>query len=188
MTIGRTPSVNRTTSGRTRQPKGAAVESIDDYLAALSPEKSATLRQVRDAVRTVASESPMPSSGRRWSSGSATCFSTTWLGRCGAFLSSSSTGTAIIRSNPSTSKTLRSRRWRLAIRAGTPSPTPPTGLVGLLMRDVVLTGDEVDGLVAGLLTSAEPPTGTTRLTDWLGDNADGLRRRYLSELWRNYRM
>ena len=123
MTIGRTPSVNRTTSGRTRQPKGAAVESIDDCLAALSPEKSATLRQVREAVRTVASESPMQSSGRRWSSGSATCCSTTWLGRCGAFLSSSSTGTAIIRSNPSTSKTLRSRRWRLALRAGTPSPT-----------------------------------------------------------------
>ena len=165
MTIGRTPSVNRTTSGRTRQPKGAAVESIDDYLAALSPEKSATLRQVRDAVRIVASESPMPSSGRRWS-----------------------TGTAIIRSNPSTSKTLRSRRWRLALRAGTPSPTPPAGLVGLLMRDVMLTGDEVDGLMAGLLTSAERPTGTKRLTDWLGDNADGLRRRYLSDLWRNYRM
>ena len=63
-----------------------------------------------------------------------------------------------------------------------------TGLVGLLMRDVVLTGDKVDGLMAGLLTSADRPTGTTRLTDWLGDNADGLRRRYLSELWRNYRM
>ena len=43
--------------------------------------------------------------------------------------------------------------------------TPPslglalTGLVGLMMRDVVLTRDEVDGLTAGLLTSGEPPTG-----------------------------
>ena len=71
--------------------------------------------------------------------------------------------------------------------------TPPslglalTGLVGLLMRDVALTRDEVDGLMAGLLTSGEPPTGTTRLSDWLIENADGLGRRYVSELRRNYR-
>ena len=71
--------------------------------------------------------------------------------------------------------------------------TPPrvglalTGLVGLLMRDLALTRDEVDGLMAGLLTSAEPPTGTTRLRDWLTENGDGLGRRYVSELRRNYR-
>ena len=62
-----------------------------------------------------------------------------------------------------------------------------TGLVGLLMRDVVLTHDEVVGLMAGLLTSEAPPTGTTRLSDWLEDNADNLGRRYVSELRRNYR-
>ena len=39
----------------------------------------------------------------------------------------------------------------------------------------------------GLLTSDEPPTGTTRLTDWLAENADGLGRWYVSELRRNYR-
>ena len=39
----------------------------------------------------------------------------------------------------------------------------------------------------GLLTSDELPTGTTRLTDWLADNGDGLGRRYVSELRRNYR-
>ena len=55
------------------------------------------------------------------------------------------------------------------------------------MRDVALTRDEVDGLMAGLLTSAEPATGATRLADWLGDNAGGLGHRYLSELRRNYR-
>ena len=42
-----------------------------------------------------------------------------------------------------------------------------TGLVGLLMREMALTRDEVEGLIAGLLTSGEPPTGTTRLADWL---------------------
>ena len=71
--------------------------------------------------------------------------------------------------------------------------TPPrvglalTGLVGLLMRDMALTRDEVVGLMDGLLTSDEPPTGTTRLTDWLAENGDGLGRRYVSELRRNYR-
>ena len=77
------------------------------------------------------------------------------------------------------------RRWFLH--------TPPrvglafTGLVGLLMRDMALTRDEVVGLMAGLLTSGEPPTGTTRLSDWLAENGDGLGRRYVSELRRNYR-
>ena len=42
-----------------------------------------------------------------------------------------------------------------------------TRLVGLLMRDVALTRDEVVGLMAGLLTSEAAPTGTTRLSDWL---------------------
>ena len=39
-----------------------------------------------------------------------------------------------------------------------------TGLVGLLPRDMALTRDEVDGLMAGLLTSKAAPTGTTRLS------------------------
>ena len=47
--------------------------------------------------------------------------------------------------------------------------TPPslglalTKLVGLFLRDVGLTRDEVDGLMAGLLSSGAAPTGTTRL-------------------------
>jgi NADH dehydrogenase len=70
--------------------------------------------------------------------------------------------------------------------------TPPsvgfglTRLVGLMLRDVVLTRDEVDGLMAGLLTSNSSPTGTTRLADWLDDNGEILGRRYVSERRRNY--
>ena len=70
--------------------------------------------------------------------------------------------------------------------------TPPrvglalTELVGFLMRDMALTRDEVDGLMAGLLTSGEPATGRTRLADWLKNHADGLGRRYVSELRRNW--
>ena len=70
--------------------------------------------------------------------------------------------------------------------------TPPslgltlTRLVGLMMRDVVLTRDEVDGLMAGLLTSEAAPTGTTALSSWLEDNAHHLGRRYASELNRHF--
>ena len=51
--------------------------------------------------------------------------------------------------------------------------TPPslgfalTRLVGLLLRDLVLSRDEVDGLMAGLLSSGSAPKGTIRLGDWL---------------------
>ena len=75
------------------------------------------------------------------------------------------------------------RRWFLR--------TPPrvalalTGLVSLLIRGMALTRDEVVGLMDGLLTSVEPPTGTTRLSDWLAENGDGLGRRCVSELRRN---
>ena len=62
-----------------------------------------------------------------------------------------------------------------------------TRLVGLLLRDVVLTRDEVDGLMAGLLTSDAAPAGTTRLGEWLAGNADALGRQYVSEFRRNYR-
>ena len=55
-------------------------------------------------------------------------------------------------------------------------------LVDLLMRDVALTRDEIDGLMAGLLTSGDEPTGRTRLSDWLDDDSDGFGRRYVSEL------
>ena len=63
-----------------------------------------------------------------------------------------------------------------------------TRLVGLLLHDVVLSRDEVDGLMAGLLASAEPPTGTTRLSSWLKENGKDLGRQYVSELRRNYRL
>ena len=56
--------------------------------------------------------------------------------------------------------------------------TPPsmgfalTRLFGLLLRDVALTRDEVDGLMAGLLTSHAAPDGTTRLIERLSKNVE----------------
>ena len=59
--------------------------------------------------------------------------------------------------------------------------------MGLLLRDVVLTRDEVDGLMAGLLTCDAVSSGSTRLGDWVAQNEDFLGRSYLSEIRRNYR-
>lgn len=59
--------------------------------------------------------------------------------------------------------------------------------VGLWVNDVVLTKEEVDGLMAGLLVSKRPPTGKTKLSDWLAANADQLGVRYASELGRHFR-
>ena len=63
-----------------------------------------------------------------------------------------------------------------------------TQLVGRLKGDLALTRAEVAGLMEGLLTSSAEPTGATRLSDWLKDNADGLGRSYVSELRRNWRL
>jgi NADH dehydrogenase len=55
------------------------------------------------------------------------------------------------------------------------------------VNDVVLTREEVDGLTAGLLVSKRPPTGKTKLSDWLAANADKVGVRYASELGRHFR-
>ena len=61
-------------------------------------------------------------------------------------------------------------------------------LLGLVVRDVVLTRDEISELTSSLLTSHEPPRGEIRISDWLPANADRLGRRWSSELARNYRV
>lgn len=60
-------------------------------------------------------------------------------------------------------------------------------LAGLLVRDVVLTWEEVEGLMANLLVSAMPPTTYQRLSEWLRVNAQRVGTRYASELARHYR-
>ena len=60
-------------------------------------------------------------------------------------------------------------------------------IAGLLVRDVVLTRAEIDGLMAGLLVSDGPPNGQTSFSGWLEENGDTLGRRYASEMRRHYR-
>ena len=60
-------------------------------------------------------------------------------------------------------------------------------VIGLLVRDVVLTRNELRGLMGELLVSDEPPRGTTRLAEWLAAAADRVGERYTSELDRHFR-
>jgi NADH dehydrogenase len=62
-----------------------------------------------------------------------------------------------------------------------------SNFVGALRRDVLLTRDELEGLTASLLVSAEPARGPDRFEDWLAEERDRLGRRYVSELARNFR-
>ena len=56
--------------------------------------------------------------------------------------------------------------------------------LGWLVGDVVITKDEIEGLMADLLYVDSPPTGTTVLTEWINKHADTLGRKYTSELAR----
>ena len=60
-------------------------------------------------------------------------------------------------------------------------------VAGVLLRDIVVTRDELDALAAGLLVSHEEPRGNERFETWLEENAERLGRSYESELRRNFR-
>ena len=62
-------------------------------------------------------------------------------------------------------------------------------VIGVIVKDVLLTRDEIEGLSAGLCVSGDPPVTTTptKLSEWLTDHKDTLGRVYASELQRHYR-
>ncbi|MGE5221867.1 MAG: SDR family oxidoreductase [Omnitrophica WOR_2 bacterium] len=57
-------------------------------------------------------------------------------------------------------------------------------ILGKILGDVLITRDEIEGLMGGLLFTASPPAGKTKLTDWITANAASLGKRYASELRR----
>lgn len=59
--------------------------------------------------------------------------------------------------------------------------------IGLAVRDVLLTREELRGLMDGLLTSEQAPNGPTRFTDWLDLHRDEIGLAYSSELRRHFR-
>ena len=58
--------------------------------------------------------------------------------------------------------------------------------LSILVNDVILTPEEVDGLIAGLLVSKESPRGKTHLRDWLEANKEKVGVKYASELKKHY--
>jgi uncharacterized protein YbjT (DUF2867 family) len=56
--------------------------------------------------------------------------------------------------------------------------------LGKLVGDVMITREEIEGLMAGLLCVDSPPAGGTKLTDWAKEHKDLLGHRYASELAR----
>jgi uncharacterized protein YbjT (DUF2867 family) len=60
-------------------------------------------------------------------------------------------------------------------------------LIGLALGDILLTRDELRGLMDELLTSKQAPNGTTRFPDWLKSHGDELGSAYSSELHRHFK-
>jgi NADH dehydrogenase len=69
-------------------------------------------------------------------------------------------------------------------------PVPPSmgyaigWIIGKLVGDVMITREEIRGLMDNLLYVDAPPAGSTRLTDWATERARTLGLHYTSELAR----
>jgi uncharacterized protein YbjT (DUF2867 family) len=72
------------------------------------------------------------------------------------------------------------------VRVPTAAVPPLARVLGLGVRDVLLTSEELGGLMAGLVTTAGPPSGHVALTEWLAAYGSTLGTRYASELQRHY--
>jgi len=75
---------------------------------------------------------------------------------------------------------------RLLIHAPVGLSLAASKLISLFVGDIILAKDEVDGLMADLLISAQPARARTRLVDWLKEKKSTLGMNYASELKRHY--
>jgi nucleoside-diphosphate-sugar epimerase len=60
-------------------------------------------------------------------------------------------------------------------------------LLGVALRDVLLTGDEFRAMADGLADTDGPATGSIALSTWIRDHADTLGRSYANEIERHFR-
>jgi NADH dehydrogenase len=58
--------------------------------------------------------------------------------------------------------------------------------LGAVLRDTLITKDEIAALAAGLLATSSAPTGARRFADWLVENAASVGAGYTSEMRRNW--
>lgn len=82
--------------------------------------------------------------------------------------------------------------WILSLRPRIVRVPPALGYavartLSPFLRDVLLTREEISGLMRGLLDSPSPVVGAIRLTDWATQHRDELGVRYASELGRRTR-
>ena len=56
--------------------------------------------------------------------------------------------------------------------------------IGRIVNDVLITKEEIEGLMGNLLYVESPPTGSTKLTEWAKQNSGTLGLKYTSELTR----
>jgi uncharacterized protein YbjT (DUF2867 family) len=59
-------------------------------------------------------------------------------------------------------------------------------LMGPIVGDVILTREEIEGLMANLLVSKEAANGKTRFSEWLAHNAAILGKTYTSEIKKHF--
>ena len=64
---------------------------------------------------------------------------------------------------------------------------PTARLLGLALRDTLLTGEEFRAMADGLADTDGPATGEISLTQWITSHQDSLGRRYANELTRHFR-
>jgi uncharacterized protein YbjT (DUF2867 family) len=64
---------------------------------------------------------------------------------------------------------------------------PAARLLGLALRDTLLTADEYQGMADGLADTDGPATGDTSLSRWIVDHKDTLGRVYANQLTRHFR-
>jgi NADH dehydrogenase len=60
-------------------------------------------------------------------------------------------------------------------------------VLGLVLRDVLLTGDEFRAMEEGLADTDGPATGTTEVSGWIRAHGDTLGRSYANEIERHFR-
>lgn len=60
-------------------------------------------------------------------------------------------------------------------------------IIGLAVRDVLLTKAELRGLMDGMLTSGQAVNGSTRFSEWLEEHKEEVGSSYTSELGRHFR-
>jgi uncharacterized protein YbjT (DUF2867 family) len=63
---------------------------------------------------------------------------------------------------------------------------PLSSVLGLALRDVLLTKEEYQAMARGLADTEGPPTGTTRLSTWIMKHRDTLGVSYANELTRHF--